>query len=68
MPASDHIVVDPAIAQGKPVIRGTSVPVDAIVGALAGGMSFEDVQREFDVTAEHVRAALRFISELAEQE
>lgn len=33
---NDRIVVDPAIQHGKPVIRGTRVPVARIVGGLAG--------------------------------
>jgi uncharacterized protein (DUF433 family) len=68
MTAPNRIVIDPAIYHGKPVIRGTRVPVTVVVGSLAGGMTFEDVQREYDVTADHIRAALRFVGELAEQE
>jgi len=30
-------------------------------------MTFEEIQREYDVTAEDIRAALKFVSELAEQ-
>jgi uncharacterized protein (DUF433 family) len=41
-----RIVIDPAIVHGKPVIRGTRVPVTVIVSSLAAGMSFEAVQRE----------------------
>jgi uncharacterized protein (DUF433 family) len=47
---------------------GTRLPVTVVVGSLAGGMTFEDVQREYDVTADDIRAALRFVGELAEQE
>ncbi len=36
---SDRIVIDPAIQHGKPVIRGTRVPVVRILGGLAGGMT-----------------------------
>jgi uncharacterized protein (DUF433 family) len=68
MTAPNRIVIDPAICHGKPVIRGTRLPVTVIVGSLAGGMTFEDVQREYDVTADDIRAALRFVGELAEQE
>ena len=68
MATSDRISIDPAIAHGKPVIRGTRVPVTIVVGSLAGGMSFEDVRREYDLTDEDIRAALRFVGELAEQE
>ena len=39
-----------------------------MVGSLAGGMSFEEVQREYELTMDEVRAALRFAGELVEQE
>ena len=65
---NDRIVIDPNICHGKPVIRDTRTPVAIVVGSLAGGMSVEDVQREYDLTIEDVRAALRFASDLVEQE
>lgn len=68
MTAQNLIVLDLAIGHGKPIIRGTRVPVTVIVGSLAGGMTFEEVQYEYDVTADDIRAALRFVGELAEQE
>ncbi|MGA2399344.1 MAG: DUF433 domain-containing protein [Steroidobacteraceae bacterium] len=68
MTVPNRIVLDPAVSHGKPVIRGTRVPITVVVGSLAGGMTFEEVQREYDVTAEDIRAALRFVGELAEQE
>ena len=68
MSASDRIVLDPTICHGKPVIRGTRVPVAIVVGSLAGGMTFDEIQREYDLSAEDIRAALKFASELVEQE
>ena len=50
------------------MIRGTRTPVAIVVGSLAGGMSFEDVQREYELTIEDIRAALKFAGELVEQE
>jgi uncharacterized protein (DUF433 family) len=32
------------------VIRGTHTPVAIVVRSLAGGMSFEETQREYDLT------------------
>ena len=55
---NDRIVIDPEIQHGKPVIRGTRVPVARIVGGLAGGMTEEEIMREYDITAEDIRAAL----------
>ena len=65
---NERILIDPKIQHGKPVIRGTRVPVARIVGGLAGGMSFEEVQAEYDVTADDIRAALDFANELIERE
>jgi uncharacterized protein (DUF433 family) len=68
MSASDRIVIDPSICHGKPVIQGSRVPVTVVVGSLAGGMTFEEVQREYDLSVDDIRAALKFVGEIAEQE
>ena len=65
---NDQIVIDPRICHGKPVVRGTRMSVSLIVGSLAGGMSFEEVEKEYGVTQEGIRAALKFAGELVDQE
>ena len=65
---NERIVIDPRIQHGKPVIRGTRVPVARIVGGLAGGMTFEEVQKEYGVAPEDIRAALEFATQIIEQE
>lgn len=54
--------------RGKPVIRGTRTPVSLVVGSRAGGMNFEDVQREYGLGIEDMRAALKVAGDLVEQE
>ena len=63
MDTQDRIVIDPNICHGKPVIRGTRVPVTVVVGSLAGGMTFEEVEREYDLALEDIRAALKFVGD-----
>jgi uncharacterized protein (DUF433 family) len=63
MRMNDRIVIDPNICHGKPVILGTRLPVAFVVGSLAGGMSFEEVQCEYELTPEDIRAALAFAAE-----
>jgi uncharacterized protein (DUF433 family) len=63
----DRVLIDPKICHGKPVIRGTRTPVAIVVGSLAGGMTFDDVQREYDLTPEDIRAALAFAAHVVEQ-
>ena len=65
---NERIVIDPQMQHGKPVIRGTRVPVARIVGGLAGGMTFDQIQSEYGVTTEDIRAALEFANELVERE
>ena len=65
---NERIVIDPRVAHGKPIIRGTRVPVARILGYLAGGMSFDDVQRDFDLTLEDMLAALGYAEELVSHE
>ncbi|MSU37393.1 MAG: DUF433 domain-containing protein [Pedosphaera sp.] len=34
--APERITIDPRVCHGKPVIRGTRVPVSVVTGSLAG--------------------------------
>ncbi len=65
---NDRIFIDPEIQHGKPVIRGTRVPVARIVGGLAGGMTEEEMMREYDIAMEDIRAALAYAAQLVEGE
>ena len=62
----DRIVIDPVIQHGKPVIRGTRVPVARILGGLAGGMTPADVCQEYDISDDDLRAVLAYAATLIE--
>lgn len=64
----DKITVDAKVRFGKPVIEGTRVPVDLVVGKIAAGMTIKKVMKEYDLTQEHVLAALRYAANLVAQE
>lgn len=55
-----QIVLDTNIRHGKPVIEGTRITVEEVLGALAGGMAYEEVEREYGVTREGIAAAVRY--------
>jgi uncharacterized protein (DUF433 family) len=63
-----RITVDPEVAFGKPVIQGTRVPVALVVGKLAGGMTVQEVAREYDLEREDVLAALSYATRLLNDE
>jgi len=65
----DRIVVDPNILVGKPVIKGTRIPVYLIIELIAGGMTVKDVLKEYpELKEEDVKAALLYASKLLERE
>ena len=64
----ERISIDPEIQHGKPLIRDTRVPVTRILGGLTGKMTFDEICREYEVTAEDVQAAINYAEELVEQE
>jgi uncharacterized protein (DUF433 family) len=53
-----RITIDQKVAFGKPVIRGTRVPVALLVGKMAGGMTVQEVSTEYEIELEDVLAAL----------
>ena len=54
------IVFDRGIRHGKPVIKGTRITVEEVLGALAGGMTYEELEREYGVKREGILAAIRY--------
>ena len=64
----ERIVIDKDIRHGKPVIRGTRVPIDIILGALAGGMSYQEVCEDYEITEEDIKAAIEYATKLVANE
>jgi uncharacterized protein (DUF433 family) len=64
----DRIALDPQICHGKPVIRGTRVPVSIVLGSLAGGVTFAEVEQEYGLSLEDIQATLAFASDLVAEE
>lgn len=60
----NRIILDPAILAGRPVIGGTRLPITVVIGSLAGGMTFQEIQWEYDITAGDIRAALKYLLNL----
>lgn len=59
----DRIVIDPAILAGKPVIKGTRLAVEFVVGLLAQGWSESEILRNYPgLTHEDIQACLSPLS------
>ncbi len=56
-----HIVRDPQVCGGSPVIRGTRVTLKTILASLAEGASVDEILRDFpSLTEADVRAVVAF--------
>ncbi|HEY4761319.1 MAG TPA: DUF433 domain-containing protein [Thermoguttaceae bacterium] len=65
----NHITVDPAVLLGKPVIKGTRLAVDFIVGLLAQGWTEEEVLRNYPgIQREDILACLAYAQERLQEE
>ena len=64
----DAITIDNEIQHGKPVLKGTQLPIAVIIGSLAGGMTYDEVMQEYAVTHEQIFASLAYFSELLDCE
>lgn len=60
----DRIEINPQILLGKPVIKGTRIPVYVIVSLIAQGKTVEYILGEYpDLTREDIRATLSFAAD-----
>jgi uncharacterized protein (DUF433 family) len=58
----DRIQVDPAVHFGKPCVRGTRIPVHAILELVEEGLGFAEIVQNYypDITAEDVKACVHY--------
>lgn len=70
MNMTDRIEVNPKVMLGKPVIRGTRIPVELILRKLGEGATEADLLDAYpDLTREDVRAAMAYAADtLAHEE
>lgn len=65
----DRITSDPDILLGKPVVKGTRISVELILGWLANGWSFDNIVEAYPhITHEDILAALSFAAEMLHDE
>lgn len=57
----ERIVVDPKILVGKPVVKGTRIPVSMILNLVAHGFTFDQIIEDYPIlTEEDIRAAILY--------
>ncbi len=64
MDYSNIITIEPGKRSGKPCIRGLRITVYDVLDYLAGGMSEDEILRDFpELTREDIRACLAFAAD-----
>ncbi len=67
---ADRIEVDSRIHHGKPVIAGTRIPVNMVLGLLSDGLSPEEIIQDYyeHISREDIFACIRYANSLVEDE
>ena len=64
MPSSDRIEINPKVMLGKPVIRGTRIPVELLLRKLGEGAAKKDLLDAYpNLKPEDIRAAMTYAAE-----
>jgi len=60
----DRIEINPKILLGKPVFKGTRIPLYVVLDLLAEGLTVQEVSKDYpDLTEDDVKAAIQFASD-----
>ncbi len=54
------IIVDEKVRHGKPVIEGTRITVDEVLGMLETGMKYEEIEKEYGLNEEQILTVIRY--------
>ena len=61
----EHIVVNPDVLVGKPIIKGTRISIELLLDCFASGWSYDDILEAYPhLTREQVQAAVAFAAEV----
>ena len=64
----DRVVVDPKVLVGKPVVKGTRIPVELVLAKLAQTPDLSDLLADYPrLTIEDVKACLAYAKDLVER-
>ncbi|MBI5731509.1 MAG: DUF433 domain-containing protein [Ignavibacteriales bacterium] len=60
-----RISIDPAVCNGKPIIRGKRITVQTVLEFLSAGENIDEILKQYpSLESEDITACLKFASEL----
>jgi len=57
-----NIIIDEEVRHGKPVIEGTRITVEEVLGLLETGMEFNKIQEEYGLDQEDIKSVIRYVN------
>ncbi len=66
----ERISVDPAIAGGKPIVRGTRIPITMVLELVEDNLTFDQIRRDYypQLTADDIKACIEYAKALVQGE
>lgn len=56
------ILIDKRIRHGKPIVAGTRITVDEVLGMLESGMTYEEIQKEYGLKRVQILAVIKYVA------
>ena len=63
-----RIIINDKVRHGKPIIEGTRITVDEVLGMLEAGMTYEEIEKEYGLKKAAVVAVIKYTSSLVRGE
>ena len=57
-----RITINEKIRHGKPIIENTRITVDEVLGMLEGGMTYQEIEKEFGLKKDQILAVIKYPS------
>jgi uncharacterized protein (DUF433 family) len=61
------VVSDPEIMGGRPILKGHRITVSQLLAQFAGGMTLQEIQEDYELTDEEIRAMLNYAAHTAKE-
>ena len=54
-----EITINEKVRHGKPVLKGTRITVDEVLGMLESGMTYEEIEKEYKLNRTQILSVAR---------
>jgi len=55
-----EIAINEKVRHGKPVLKGTRITVDEVLGMLESGMTYEEIEKEYKLDRMRILSVIKY--------